>query len=101
MIDNYSEKVKNKAVELAFAESGNITVIERRFDEVSGLPVMRPTQETNTKHIDDLIKDVETQIAPLKNRLADLKALKTDVAAKEKERDELIEKKAKSGGKKK
>lgn len=90
MIENYLEKRKNKQVDFEFAESGNLTILERRFDEVTGLPVLKATTETNSQHIRDLLADVERQMEPFLKRKADLEAMLPDVEKKEAEREKLI-----------
>ncbi len=95
MIEKYAEKAKNGQIQLEFAESGSITIIERKFDENTGVPLMKPTQETNSKHLEDLIAEAKKQMLPFQNRLNDLEALSKDVAAKEAEREKLITKKEK------
>lgn len=95
MIENYAAKKKAKTVQLEFAESGNIAVLERRFDELTGVSVLKETQQASSKQIQDLIADCEKQMEPIQARIADLKALLPDVEKKEKERDGLAAKNAK------
>lgn len=93
VVDNYSEKKKNKQIQLEFAESGNIAVLERRFDEVTGVPTLKATQETNSKHLSDLIDDNAVNLAKYTETDTNLKALLADVQAKEDEREALEVKK--------
>lgn len=95
MIENFQEKLEKGQIQLEFAESGNIAVIERRFNETNGVPEMKPTQECSSKQLDDLIADNEVQIAPFLQKRQDLADLKTAVLSKEEERQKLIEKKSK------
>lgn len=101
MIENYLTKKKNKQVDFEFAESGNLTVLERRFDEVTGVPMLKATTETNSTHIKDLIADVDKQIEPHLKRKADLEAMLPDVEKKELEREKMIAAKEKEKAKEK
>lgn len=83
MIENYVDKKARKKVRLEVAESGNVAIVEQKFDEDTGKPIMMPTQETNTAHLKDLIADNEERLAPFLQRRADLEALLEDVQAKE------------------
>lgn len=85
MIQNYTDKKNKGQAQLEFAESGNILVVERRFDESIGFPYMKPVGETSTKHIRDLIADKQANIAPTLAEIADLEAMLPDVEAKEEE----------------
>jgi hypothetical protein len=100
MVENVDEKIKNKTLDFAFAESGNIVVIEKKFDEDSGVPIMKPTQETNSKHLADLLSDHDEQVwGPAQKKRRDLVALQKAVAEKEAEREKLVNAKAKEKAK--
>ena len=93
MIENVAEKLKNGQLSFEHAESGNIIVIERRFTEDTGVPVMKPTQETSSSHIQDLIADHEQKVMiPARQKATDLSALLKAVAEKESERAKIEEK---------
>jgi hypothetical protein len=95
MIENYADKKKKKLTTLEFSATGNIAIFERAYDPSTGVPVLAFASETNTKHIDDLLADLDAQMKPFLDQKADLEAIRPDVEAKEKERDEIIAKKAK------
>ncbi len=91
----YLEKKKEKRIEFEFALNG-IAVIERGFDPVTGLPLLKQTQITNSQHIADLTAEDEKRLAEaaaavarIEANIADKKALQKDVAAKEIEREKL------------
>lgn len=89
MIEKFKEKFGNGQIQLEFGETA-VVVIERRFRETDGVPVMKPTQEFSSAQIDDLIADNESQLEPFLQRRQDLADLKTKVLEKEAERDEMI-----------
>lgn len=89
MIENYEDKKRDGIIVLDFADSGAIALIERKYNETTGVPEMKPTIEASSKQIDDLLEDLETRITPLLQQKKDLKALLVDVKAKEAERVEL------------
>jgi len=88
-IEKYRDKKKNGTVSFEFSQSGRIAVLERRFDEHSGLPQLVPTQETDSKDMAATIDHTEQQIAQLTAVLDDQKALAADIAAKEAEADKI------------
>jgi hypothetical protein len=93
MIENVKEKLKNGQLGFEFAESGNIIIIERRFTEDKGVPIMKPTQEVSSAQIQDLIADHEGKImVPARQKAADLAELLKAVIGKEAERAKLEEK---------
>lgn len=100
MIENFQEKLDDGRITLEFGETG-IVVIERRFRENDGVPVMKPTQEVSSQQLDDLIADNERQREPFERRAQDLADMKIVVEAKERERAELIEANEKPKDKKK
>lgn len=91
MIENFQEKYDKGKIELDFAESGNIAVLERKFDRETGVKVMTDTMQTSTQHLNDLYADNERQLAPFLQKRKDIKAMKIVVAEKEAERDAMIE----------
>ncbi len=96
MIENVEEKLASGQLDFDFAASGAIAIIERQFNQRTGVPEMVATRETNSAHIRDLIADHEENvIAPAKQKAADLKALLKLVAGKEAERAAIEEKNAK------
>lgn len=93
-IENYREKKKNSTkdnplVSFEFAESGRIAVLERRFDEVTGVPTLKPTQETDSRDMADSIAHYQQQADSLNAIVEDLQALAKDIAAKEAEGEKL------------
>ena len=80
MIDKFTEKLANKRVSFEFAETnGNVIVLERRFNEETGLEYLKPTQETNLKHIDDLIANAESQLASAEAHVAEATERRDDL----------------------
>lgn len=90
MIENYKDKAAAGQVALEIGECDTIMVIERRFDELTGVSVMKPTIGTSSNDIKTQITANEEAMRPYKQKVADLTAILTDVTAKEKERDDLI-----------
>lgn len=79
MIENYAEKKKNGLIEHDIAESGNIVILERKFDENTGIRGLRPGVETNLKHMDDLIADNERYLDKYEAIDVNLRAIREDV----------------------
>lgn len=83
MIDNYKTKKQNEQVVFQSTEDGNVQIIEKRYDEFTGNPVDKIIGTVNSKHINDLIQDIDAQIAPLLQRKQDLKDMLVDVKKEE------------------
>lgn len=94
-IEKYQEKKKSGTVSFEFAESGRIAVLERRFDEQTGIPRLVPMQETDSREMAGTIDHYQQQADSLLAILADLKALAADIAAKEAEAERLAKENAK------
>lgn len=91
MIENFQEKYDKGKIELDFASSGAIAILERRFDRETGVKVMEETQQTSVAHLDDLYAENEKSIEPFVQKRKDIKAMRIIIAAKEAERDAMIE----------
>lgn len=89
MIENFNEKLEAGLISLEFGETG-IVVIERRYRETDGVPIMKPTHEVSSQQLTDLIADKQNFIAPLLAEIQDLTDMKASVITKEEERDNII-----------
>lgn len=90
MIENYEEKKNNNQIQMEFAATGNIAVLERKFDASTGIPVLSAPQETSVTHIDELLADLNRTVSPFLKQIEDLKAMRSDVEEMEKTREKLI-----------
>lgn len=89
MIHNYLDKKSKGNIELEFSSNGMIAVLERKYNESTGVKELSSPKETSSKHIDDLLEDINKRIAPLLEEKDNLIALKADILAKEEEREAL------------
>lgn len=95
MIENFEDKVANDQVKLEFAASGNITLLETRFNPNTGVKELMTVTETNSEHLEQLITDRQNRMEPIQRELKDLKALQKAVKARETEREDLAKEAAK------
>lgn len=89
MIHNYLDKKAKGNIEFEFSSNGMIAVLERKYNESTGVKELSSPRETSSKHIDDLLEDINKRIAPLIEEKDNLTALRVDIVAKEEEREAL------------
>lgn len=94
-IEGYREKKKSGHVSFEFAESGRIAVLERRYDETTGVPMLKPTQETDSREMEGVITESQKRVAAAQAILDDDLALQADIVAKEAEAEKLAKEAAK------
>lgn len=88
-IENYKEKKKNGHVSFEFSESGRIAVLERRYDETTGVPMLKPTQETDSREMAGAVAEAQKRVDAAQALLDDALALEADITAKEAEAEKL------------
>lgn len=85
MIQNYAAKKKAGNVSLESTPDGNVRLLEKKFDEITGAPYVEAVQVTNVKHIQDVLADLKASLEPTLALIIDLETLLPDVESKQME----------------